>query len=73
MTYLKDEETAEDAAHKEETVVTKCEDGDTTKIDTLRSETFAGRNFRGLKKPRNFCISREKTFADGPFKDISRE
>ena len=39
MTYLKDEETAEDAAHKEETVVTKCEDGDTTKIDTRKEET----------------------------------
>ena len=40
---------------------------------TLRSETFAGRNFRGSAQPRNFCISREKTFADETFSNISRE
>ena len=41
--------------------------------NTLRSETFAGRNFRGSAQPRNFCISREKTFADETFSNISRE
>ena len=40
---------------------------------TLRSETFAGRNFRGSAQPRNFCISREKTFADDLFLNNSRE
>ena len=35
--------------------------------ETLRSESFAERQFRGLKKRQisAFCISCEKTFADG--------
>ena len=42
-------------------------------LNTLTSETFADRNFRGSAKTRNFCISREKTFADKPLSKYSRE
>ena len=40
---------------------------------TLRSETFAGRKFRGSTQPRNFRISQEKTFADELFSNDSQK
>ena len=40
---------------------------------TLRSETFAGRKFRGSTHPRNFCILREKTFVGEIFSNDSQE
>ena len=38
--------------------------------DTLMSDIFAGRKFRGLKKPRNFCIFAEFNFAVRGFEII---
>ena len=40
---------------------------------TLKEESFAGRNFRGSRKPRNIYISREYTFADDVLWKISLE
>ena len=42
---------------------------------TRRTSTkyFKGRNFRSWARQRNFCISREETFAFERFQDISRE
>ena len=37
---------------------------------TLMSDIFAGRKFRGLKKPRNFCIFAEFNFAVRGFEII---
>ena len=39
---------------------------------TLRSDTFATRIFREIKKLQNFCISRTWTFASRPKKDFSQ-
>ena len=40
---------------------------------TLLSEIFAGRRFRGSKKPRNFCLIAELNFAVHVFEQISWE
>ena len=42
-------------------------------IITLLSEIFAGRKFRGSKKPRNFCLFAEENFAVHVLEQISRE
>ena len=42
-------------------------------VQYFRGTNFRGRNFRESTNSRNFCISRELTFANRAFQNISRE